>query len=274
MSRNEDKLGPPAQVDALPPTQMKQEMRFPEPSTFVELPTEGLYYPATHPLHLQRELEIRFMTAAEEDILANQAYIKKGVVMEKLLRSIIKNRAIDISTLFVADRNAIAIEARSSGFGSDYTTQVICPACGEKVKYKFDLNNFTVIRAGKEIMSETGNFKITMPKTNAVAECRLLTGADELWLQQMLKNKKAKQLPETPLLDIMTLFIVSINDNTDKSLIMSFLSAAPAQDTKFLRKSYSDTIPRIDTEQAFSCSACGHEAVMEVPLGSQFFWPE
>lgn len=276
MSRNEEKLGPLASPEDAPAVQnqVKQEMNFPEPSTFVELPTEGLYYPPQHPLHNQRELEIRFMTANEEDILANQSYIKKGIVMDKLIRSIVKNHDIDISTLFVSDRNAIAIEARVSGFGSDYTTQIICPACEEKVKHTFDLNGFSLVRAGKEKMSETGNFKITLPKTKAVVECRLLTGADEQWLQQMVKNKRSKQLPETPLLDIMNAFIVSINENTSKELIRSFLRAVPAMDTKFLRKAYSDTIPRIDTEQTFSCPSCGHEAVMEVPLGVQFFWPE
>ena len=53
------------------------------PTEQVELPSKGLVYPETNPLS-SGVIEMKYMTAKEEDILTNQNYINKGTVLDKL----------------------------------------------------------------------------------------------------------------------------------------------------------------------------------------------
>ena len=53
----------------------------------IKLPSKGLVYPIDNPLS-SGEVEIKYMTAKEEDILTNTNYIDKGIVLDKLLESL------------------------------------------------------------------------------------------------------------------------------------------------------------------------------------------
>ncbi len=58
------------------------------PTEEVTLPSKGLIYPKDNPL-AKGVLEMKYMTAREEDILTNDSYIKNGTVIDKLLQSLI-----------------------------------------------------------------------------------------------------------------------------------------------------------------------------------------
>ena len=60
------------------------------PTEVISLPSQGKVYPESNPLS-SGEIEIKYMTAKEEEILASQNLIKKGVVLDKLFESIILN---------------------------------------------------------------------------------------------------------------------------------------------------------------------------------------
>ena len=64
-------------------------LTFTTPTEFVELPSGGNYYPEGHRLHGEQTVEIKFMTAKEEDILTSKTLIKQGVALERLLKSVI-----------------------------------------------------------------------------------------------------------------------------------------------------------------------------------------
>ena len=134
MSRNSDRLGAQSVQSSAPPPQITQNndanpFSFVVPTEFVELPSKGKYYPEHHPLHNQETIELKHMTAKEEDILTSRALLKKGVALDRLLDSIIIDKRIKGENLFVGDRNAILLAARISGYGSDYSTKITCPSC-------------------------------------------------------------------------------------------------------------------------------------------------
>ena len=96
---------------------MEQKQKF--PTEMVELPSKGLVYPEDSPLR-SGQVEMKYMTAKEEDILTNQNYIKQGIVLDKLLKSLIVSK-IDYDDLILGDKNAIIVAARILGYGKDYT---------------------------------------------------------------------------------------------------------------------------------------------------------
>ncbi len=114
------------------------------PTEFVELPSQGKYYPARHPLHNKESVKVRQMTAKEEDILTSRTLLKKGIALDRLLTNIIVDKSIDPQALLVGDRNAIIISTRVSGYGSEYSTKVSCPSCGTAQPYVFDLHEAVI----------------------------------------------------------------------------------------------------------------------------------
>jgi hypothetical protein len=110
------------------------------------------------------------MTAKEEDILTSRALLKKGIALERVISSIIVNKAINPNSLLIGDRNAILIAARVSGYGNDYTTKVTCPSCTATQDFIFDLNDTLVysgdsLKAEEATLNEDGTFTTVLPRT-------------------------------------------------------------------------------------------------------------
>ena len=142
MSRNSDRLGTNNQPETgEAPPQMFNPLSFTAPTEFVDLPSKGIGYSKDHPLHNRESIEIRYMTAKDEDTLSNQSLIRKGVALERLLENIIIEDDIDALTLLIADRNAILIQARGTAYGFDYEARVNCPKCDTSNTMIFDLRN-------------------------------------------------------------------------------------------------------------------------------------
>ena len=168
---NEDRTGPRSTAaDEIPADikQMMNPMDFVAPTEMVDLPSKGQGYPEGHPLYEQECVEIRFMTAKEEDILTSQSLLKKGVAIERVLQSLVKNKAIDVSTMLVGDRNAMLIASRASAYGKWYKTTITCPSCGEKGKKAIDLYKAKVYHGDntEEYQVEktaNGTFKVNLP---------------------------------------------------------------------------------------------------------------
>jgi hypothetical protein len=115
---------------------MSEEMKF--PSEIVSLPSKGFFYAEDNPLS-SGELEMRYMTAKDEDILTSQNLIRRGVVIDKLLKSLVVDKSIDLDSMLIGDKNALMVAARVLGYGKDYNFEVDCPACSEHNKDSVDL---------------------------------------------------------------------------------------------------------------------------------------
>lgn len=254
-------------------------LSFIAPTDHVPLPSKGLFYPEGHALKDQETIEIKEMTAKEEDILNSKALIKKGLVFDKLIASILVDKSIKAEELLVCDRNAILIAARASAYGSEYAYQSVCPNCGMKERKTINVSEFLQREIELPEMVEgtarleNGNLVLKLPKTGWIVECKLLTGADE---QRMVRYSEAKKKInvnyETTLIDNLSVFVVSIEGVTKPDLIISGLTVIPASDSKFLRDMYQKYSPKVDLKTNFVCGSCEFEQEVEVPLTADFFW--
>ena len=253
---------------------------FVAPPEFVSLPSQGRHYSSDHPLYNQETVEIKQMTAKEEDILTSVTLIKNGVALERLLESIIIDKRIDPKTLLIGDRNAIVISARVSGYGNVYRTQITCPNCLTEQKHNFDLNDANSTTS-QQILSElpeeieiteNGDYSVVLPKSNLNVVLRLLTGKDENKLSASLNkdNQQTQRLVTTQLEHM----IKSVNGNGTTEAIQYVAQNLPSADSAFLRKIYKSVVPNINLTLGFTCSNCSHSEDMEVPLTAEFFWPQ
>tara|TARA_B100001094_G_C18054237_1_gene731619 strand:- start:4 stop:861 length:858 start_codon:yes stop_codon:yes gene_type:complete len=267
----------PSPVNNLDFTQ-QQNFSFPKPTEFVELPSQGLLYPEDHPLHGVESVEIRFMTAKDEDTLSSQALIRKGIALDRLIQDILVDKRIKVEDLLVCDKNAIIIRTRITGYGEEYKTKVTCPACSSGVTYTFNLGDVDTIttsdlkEAGLDFCPK-GTFSIELPKSKVTVKARLMTGRDEKRLIQAAKKSKNKDAVDRTLTNQLKTIIQEVQGKTEKPIINHFVDTMPAIDSRHLRSYYAARIPRVDLTREFVCEECGHGADLEVPLSVDFFWP-
>jgi len=283
---NEDRFGAP-HVEAPPPpiigtneaASNEQAFSFVTPTEFVELPSRGKFYSDDHPLHNQESIEIRYMTAKDEDILTSNALIRKGVALDRLLQNVIVDKRIKADDLLVGDRNAILVATRISGYGESYDVKMSCPTCFSSVEHGFDLSKLNVqygdnLEEHDIILASDNTFLITLPKTKAEVNLRLMTGTDERDLGKLAQTRKKHKLPESSLTDQFKKIIVAVNGSANKSHINELVDCLPAADSRYLRNLYFATIPNIDLRQDFECNSCGAFEEVMIPFTTEFFWPK
>tara|TARA_R110000824_G_scaffold32672_3_gene105320 strand:+ start:9087 stop:9944 length:858 start_codon:yes stop_codon:yes gene_type:complete len=284
LARNKERTGAHKQ-QADPPAPLMQDdnnsggFSFVVPTEFIELPSEGRYYPGGHPLHGESTLEIKQMTAKEEDLLTSRSLLKKGIALDRLLKSVVVNKQIDTNSLLVGDRNAILIATRVSGYGADYQTKITCPSCGAAQDYAFDLNDTNIydgtdLTEGEAVSNGDGTFTTTLPRTKIEVTFRLLTGTDEKNLVNQVENARKKRHPENGITRQLKQIILAVNgDDTQKSINYT-VENMPSMDARHLRLAYKLATPNVDLTQTFECNECDYDQEMEVPLTADFFWPD
>lgn len=251
-----------------------------QPTEFVDLPSRGRFYGSSHPLHNADTVEIRYMTARDEDILSSRSYIQKGIVLDKLIESILVDKRIKADDLLVGDKNAIVVHARISGYGSDYETEVTCAACSTAQRHAFDLEDYNIVDSAEVLetteatLTEHGTFLIHLPLMEVDVEVKLLTGRDQNRFLRESQRKRKKKMDASGITDQLRTFIKSIDGETDPITMQKFIFDMPARDARHLRSVYTGLMPNIDLTQEFTCENCGHVADLEVPLGPNFFWPD
>ena len=258
--------------------QQDMGLSFVVPTEFVELPSGGKHYPPGHPLHDNEVVEIRHMTAKDEDTLTSRALLKKGLAIDRLLQNILVDKSISSDSLLVGDRNAILVHTRIHAYGADYTTRAMCPSCGAQAENNFNLlevkhvdNDVSELNVAGP--SENGTYMITLPKTGAQAEVRLLSGVDEKQVLRVIENRKKNRLSEKPVTTQMKQYVVSVNGVTDRAQLSHFIENMPTLDAQYMRVAYNKLVPNIDMTLPFICAECGTESRLEVPFTSEFFWP-
>ena len=258
MSRNDNRLGldekeflhdeSPATIAAATGDSSGKPFSWSIPTEFVNLPSEGKFYTAAHPLHNQATVEIRFMTAKEEDILSSRSLLKEGVALDRMLQNILVEKNIDVTSLLVGDKNALLVAARRTGYGPEYETKVTCPSCGDTDDFSFDISEPPVHNYQEKMevygvsLNGANNLEITLPMTRAKVECRLLTGRDEQRIFKESERKAKKKIDTGSTTDAFRSYIVSVNGEDNPFTIESFIQAMPARDSRILRKAYTSCI--------------------------------
>jgi len=272
---NTDRAGPRGNSADETVTDADTLLNFVTPTQFVDLPSKGKGYPQGHPLAGKETIEIKFMTAKDEDILTSKDLLKKGVAIDRLIQNLLVDKNIRSSDILLGDRNAIIISARSSGFGHLYNTNVTCPSCGAKNKRTFDLTEPVVYHGDQWgdyniVGTDRGTFIITLPNTGFRVEVKLLRGKDEKEIFKMLQNSKG----ETSLVTKqMRMYIVSVEGHENPNIIKHFVENIPMSQTKYIKEAYKAISPDLKISRDFECDSCMHEQELEVSLGTDFFWP-
>jgi len=255
---------------------MRDDFGFEIPVETVPLPSGGKCYDPEHPLHGKETVEIRAMTAREEDILTSKALIKKGTVISHLIKSCMIDKRVDPDSLLAGDRNALMVALRVTGYGAEYKVEVDCPSCSERSKHSFDLGELPVKRLDIDPVANGQNvFETTLPVTKAKVRFKLLTGQDE---QEIItaseRRKKQGQRAENLVTQRLKYSIVSANGISDKTKIDMMVSNLPARDSLYLRKFIDNNEPGIEMKSWMDCPSCLEHSEVRLPLGAAFFWPD
>lgn len=271
MKRNNEERtkGRRQQAGAVDPASL---LEFVAPTELVELPSRGIGYPSGHPLRDQETVEIRFMTAKDEDILTSRSLLKKGVALDRLIDNILVDKTISSKDILVGDRNAIIIAARSSAYGHIYETKAKCPSCGASKKMTFDLSKPEIMDPELADVEEmdNGNYLYVTEHSNIKVEMRLLTGRDEAILFKSINNKN----DEAMITNQMRLFVVSVNGHRQPAVVNHFIDNVPAIESRAVRNIFSKLSANLQIKEDFECDSCGFEQEMEVPFNTDFFWPD
>ncbi len=243
------------------------ESKFKLPTETVELPSKGLLYPEGHPL-AGGTIEMKYMTAKEEDILTNQNYIKNGTVIDKLLQSLIVTE-VSYDDLLVGDKNAIMLAARILSYGKDY--EVIL---GDK-REVVDLSTFENKPLDETLFKRGQNeFAYTLPHTGNQVTFKLLTHKDEKNIEQEVKGlQKINKDNIAEATTRLKYIITSINGSYEKKDVREFVDLGLlARDARALREEYNKVSPDIDLTVSFEQDGVEKEATL--PIGLNFFWPD
>lgn len=235
------------------------------PTEIVELPSQGLIYPESSPLS-SGTIEMKYMTAREEDILTNQNYINKGIVLDELVKSLIVSD-VKYEDLVVGDKNAILVASRILGYGKDYSFSW----GGEE--YNIDLTTIENKPLKTELFKKGVNeFSFTLPSTGVAVTFKLLTGEDEKKINAELEGlKKINKNSSAELSTRLKYIITSINGNRENKDIRQFVDTQfLARDSRALREYIKEVQPDVD----LTFFPEGSNEKVSIPVGLSFFWPD
>jgi hypothetical protein len=249
------------------------------PTETVELPSRGYFYADGNPLQ-SGVVEIKMMTAKEEDILTNENLIKKGIVLDKLLESLIVGPSnINYNDLLICDKNSLYVATRRFAYGDNYgPLEVKCPSCSNTNKININLGDvqdkdfdFSNVQKG------TNNFKFQLPFSKKNVEYKILNSGEETQIENDIKilSKKLKSASVGQITTRLKRIIVTLDGDPDKSKINSFVdNELLSRDSMALRSDIKNNTPDIDLTYNFVCDNCSHEERLDVPMTVQFFWPD
>lgn len=256
---------------------LQDDFNWTVPVESVPLPSNGRIYPQNSGLFNRELVQIKAMTAQEEDILMSRALIKEGTVLTHLINSCLIDKSINSKDLIAGDRNALLVAIRITGYGADYRVEVTCPECNTRQTSVFDLSDLDIKRLAIEpIAPGTNQFEYTLPVSKKRVIFKFMTGRDEEEQTTVLERRR-KAMPDIQIDTIITsrleFAILSIESVQDRNKTNAFIKSMPALDSRSLRNYISDNEPGIDMTGKFRCSHCSANTQVSLPLGSSFFWP-
>ena len=247
------------------------------PYDLVKLPSRGLVYDEDHPLFGEEDVQFRAMSAQEENILASVALLKKGTVINALLKSCLINKSIDPSDLLIGDKSALTLMIRISGFGAEYKVKTRCPSCNQDFPHEFNLAKCQYKFLEVEPVEKGKNlFSFVLPKSKKKVLFSILTDKEDSDIMKMQTNRKKStggSDVDTIITDRLITQIKEI-EGVKKEEIAKFVYRMPMPDSRALRNYINKISPDILMEEKVTCNFCGAEEVHTIPLGMEFFWPK
>lgn len=244
------------------------------PTEVISLPSKGWFYPPNHPLAKDGKLELKMMTAKEEDILLSKNLMKKGVVLDKLLESLIVDKAIDAKQLLVCDRNAAFIAIRRLAYGDKYKALIECGRCEKENEVVIDLSKFDNKPFDFEKYPRGQNaFNFVLPKSGVKVTYKLLTQEDDNKIEaEVAELEKLYGDVSKEVTTRLKHTIIAVDG--DPKRVRHFVdNELRAADSLAFRVHLRKEMPDVDITFDFACEKCGASRKEIMPIGQQFFWP-
>jgi hypothetical protein len=246
------------------------------PRDFVMLPSKGVIYPIDSPLHGLEEIEVRHLTAQDEDVLTSRSLLRSGKALDAVLNNVILNKTVKADKMISGDKNAILTFLRITGYGPEYVVQIDCPSCGADVKHEFDLSTLSMRFLDVSPIADGENrFEYTLPSGNQI-HFKFLTTEEENAISDQLE--KAKKMTNSPFDSNVTTRLkhqlVSVNGDDNNATINQFVDVMSVRDSRAFRKYFDDIEPDVMMKQDFNCPHCGHRGEVDIPITVGFFWPD
>jgi len=246
--------------------EVSNEPKFKFPTEVVELPSKGLVYPKENPLS-SGKVEMKYMTAREEDILTNSNYIRKGIVIDKLLQSLIVSK-INYNDLVVGDKNALLVAARVLGYGKDYSFTYY----GEE--HTVDMSSLDNKEIDESKFDHKNEFEFTLPHSKTNITFQLMTQGLENKIDRELKGlEKLKKEVSPEMSTRMKHLILSVEGDSELKTVREFVDTyLLARDAKALRDHIVDFQPDVDF--TYEIEVDGELEEIKIPITSNFFFPD
>tara|TARA_R100001126_G_C4870684_1_gene172846 strand:+ start:265 stop:1011 length:747 start_codon:yes stop_codon:yes gene_type:complete len=238
------------------------------PTEVVDLPSKGYFYVDGHPLS-SGKVEVKYMTAKEEDILTSQNLIQQGTVIDVLLQSLIVDKTINVNELLIGDKNAIMVAARILGYGKDYEFEY------DGVEQKVDLSKLNPVKIEFENTPKGVNeFSYVLPNSKRTITFKLLNGKDEKQIESELKAlRKISKTQSSGLTTRLKKMIISVDGNSERLFINNFVdNEFLSRDSLVFRQYLSKITPDMDMTTTVNDSN-GKEIDVVIPITARFFWP-
>lgn len=267
-----DQVIPVTRPSVSQPVPEKEDPKF--PTEVINLPSKGWFYPETSPL-AKGTLELKMMTAKEEDILTSQNLIEKNIVLDKLLDAVIIDKTIKAEEMLICDRNAAFYALRRLAYGDDYEANVTCPRCGKESEVHIDLSTVDNRPFDFDKYPKGQNeFSFTLPHSKIEITYKLLTKKDEDSITRELETAaKISKEVSREITTRLTHLILSFNGDRDKMHIRKFVSEELLSKDSLALRRHLRTMPDIESKFMFNCSKCNLEREEDTPMGVGFFWP-
>jgi len=250
-----------------------QEQKYDYPTEVITLPSEGKVYPESNPLS-KGTIEIKYMTAKEEEILASQNLIKKGIVLDKLFESIIVDKAINPSDIIVGDKNAIMLATRILAYGPSYEVEVY-NSRDEKETVKIDLSKVQTKEIDTSVLRRDNRYNFRTPSGYDLV-IKLLSHGDEQKIDEEIKalSKFNKSGVSAELTTRYRFIIVEVDGKSDTKSIVDFINNKfVTRDTRALREFIKTFQPDVVMEYEYEDPESGEKEVRPIPMGVGFFYP-
>lgn len=245
------------------------ESKFSLPTEMVELPSKGLLYPEDSPLS-SGMIEMKYMTAKEEDLLTNQNYIRSGTVIDKLMKSLIVDKTINYKDILIGDKNALMFAARVLSYGKDYEFMY------DGIEQTVDLSTLELKYIDEDkIKGRVNEFTFKLPSTDNTVTYKLLTHGDEFNIESEIAGLKKIHKGTSPESTTrLKRMITSVNGSREVKDIREFVdNYLLARDARSLRAEYQEVQPDIIMKAEVRNQAGGEEDV-DIPINLNFFWPD
>lgn len=243
------------------------------PTEVIDLPSKGYFYETTNPLS-SGKIELKYMTAKDEDILTSPTLLRSGGVIDKLLQSLVVNKDINYDSLLVGDKNAVLIASRVLAYGKEYPIKIMCNVCGVTNETVVDLTKITEKDLKEPETKNINEFTFTLPSSGIVLTYRFLTNEMERAIALEVERLKKINMEPKDYTTRLKHIIVAVNGDRKQETIRKFVdNEFLARDSQAFRTHYIKITPDVDMSFDFECSACGEAGRREIQIDSTFLWP-